>query len=245
MNAGMKMMLATRARDNDDRRSDGVERKDPRNNYPEGDRPENRYPSWIYPRYDKGDDHRQNEDRRGPRMEHNDEMEDRFRDRRGREHYDNGRFAPARSEGDRTISAHMEPYYPYVPPVRQEMAPIGFSVQGEMENVVPFSPRNHEGKKLDRETAEEWAEKMENKDGTKGPHWTFDQVKQVMSQKGIDADPAEFYLALNMMYSDYCKLAKKMNVNTMDFYSGMAMAFLDDKDAGEDKLMRYFRYVVK
>ena len=42
------------------------------------------------------------DDRRGGRMEYggmNYEPEDRFRDRRGREHYDNGRFAPMRNEG--------------------------------------------------------------------------------------------------------------------------------------------------
>lgn len=98
---------------------------------------------------------------------------------------------------------------------------------------------------LSMDMAMELAAKMENEDDTVGPHWTFEQVKQVMGQKGIDADPAEFFLAMNMMYSDYCKLAKKMNINTVDFYSGMAKAFLEDKDGGKDKLMRYFRYVVK
>lgn len=181
------------------------------------------YPKHPYPMYDN-------------------QMVDRHRDKRGREHYDNGRYSPMRSEGDRTVSVNYEPHYPYVPPIYQAGHSIGFEREEKMGNVVPFE-NGHE--KIDREMAEEWAARMENEDGTIGPHWTFDQTKQAMAQRGYDCDPVEFFLAMNMMYSDYCKLAKKMNINTVDFYSSMAKAFLDDKDGGDGKLMRYFRYVVK
>lgn len=97
---------------------------------------------------------------------------------------------------------------------------------------------------FDMAMADEWMAGLENEDGTKGPHWSMEQVKQVMAQKGIKTDPIEFYLTLNMIYSDYCSVAKKMNVNNIDFYIGMAKAFLDDKDISGDKLMRYYRYIV-
>lgn len=99
--------------------------------------------------------------------------------------------------------------------------------------------------KLDEETAKEWTQHMENADGTKGPHWSMDQVKQVAAQKNISEDPLDFWVAINMMYSDYCVMAKKHNVNTVDFYVDMAKAFLDDKDAKPDKLGRYYHAVVK
>lgn len=99
--------------------------------------------------------------------------------------------------------------------------------------------------KMDRETAEEWTEKMKNEDGTKGAHWTFEQAEQAMRQRGIDCDPVEFFVAMNMMYSDNCGVAKMLNVNTVDFYVYMAKAFLDDDDAKENKLMRYYEYIVK
>lgn len=99
-------------------------------------------------------------------------------------------------------------------------------------------------KKFDRETAEKWMSKMENEDGTKGAHWSYEQVTQLMSQKNIDCDPAEFYAAVNMMYSDYCKVAKQHNVNTVDFYFAMAKAFLDDSDGGENKIGKYYEYIV-
>ena len=47
------------------------------------------------------------------------------------------------------------------------------------------------------------------------------------------------------MYSDYMPVAKKLGVNNMDFYTQMAKAFLDDKDALPDKLARYYEYIVK
>lgn len=98
--------------------------------------------------------------------------------------------------------------------------------------------------KMDRKTAEEWTAKMENEDGTKGAHWSYEQITQLMPQKNIECDPAEFYAAVNMMYSDYCKVAKQFNINTVDFYFAMAKAFLDDEDAEENKIGKYYEYIV-
>lgn len=66
-----------------------------------------------------------------------------------------------------------------------------------------------------------------------------------MRQKGLNFDPIEFYAAINVMYSDYCKVAKKMNVNTVDFFASMAEAFLTDQDAVKDKLAAYYAHIVK
>ena len=49
---------------------------------------------------------------------------------------------------------------------------------------------------------------------------------------------------LIVYYSDYYKVAKKFNVNNTEFYADLAEAFLRDKDAADDKLMRYYEYVV-
>ena len=48
-----------------------------------------------------------------------------------------------------------------------------------------------------------------------------------------------------MMYSDYCKVAEKVGASSMDFYAYMAKAFLDDKDAADNKYGRYWACVVK
>ena len=94
--------------------------------------------------------------------------------------------------------------------------------------------------------AKAWTEKMENEDGTRGPHWSIEQAKQLMSQRSLTYDPNIFWVALNMIYSDYVKVAKKFGVgDKIDFYVDMAKAFLDDKDAGPDKLAKYYKYIVR
>lgn len=97
---------------------------------------------------------------------------------------------------------------------------------------------------LNEHAAKEWVRNMQNDDGTVGEHWTMDQVKQLMKQKDLKCDPAEFYAILNAVYSDYCKVARKHGVNTMDFYIDMTKAWLDDKDAVPDKAAAYYEYIV-
>ena len=215
------------------------------------------------------------------------DVESRFRDRRGREHYDNGRYAPIRNE-----MGYVGPYsggnrYGYEAPegnYRNEMRGgrngdrrgdtrgeeggtmrmIGFgreiynndmrsdaSVPSycEGDHMTGSKPKKGSAKSdmgMDEHLAKEWTAMMENEDGTKGPHWSMEQIKKVIEQRGIPGDPVEIWVAMNMMYSDYCKVAKKLGVNTMDFYAEMARAFLDDKDAGaHDKLTAYYEYIVK
>ena len=128
------------------------------------------------------------------------------------------------------------------------MNQIGFAAHDESERNNLHMIRGGAGyfEHLNKQTAEKWMESLHNEDGTKGPHWTMEQVKQVMSQKNWQEDPVRAWVAMNMMYSDYCAAAKKVNANTVDFYVNMAKAFLDDKDAGaEDKLAAYYYYIVK
>lgn len=220
----------------------------------------------------------------------------RFRDRRGREHYDDGRFAPqndgagmwadSRYWDDRQAyrpESHYPMTTPYVPPVyesdrHQEYSrprnKIGFVMEdsssrtpqefgkeyrsdaGRRENMDELTYRKSGtqmgGYKADmdvppmtRETAMEWAKHMENADGSRGPHWSMEKTEEARNQRGIQCDPLEYYLAMNMMYSDYVKAAEKAGCSSMDFYAYMAKAFLDDKDAQPEKLARYYQYIVR
>lgn len=264
MNKTTRMLLMTANRDG--KRSDGIRRDYGRTEYDDG---RTEYDGGGY----------------GP--------DSRFRDRRGREHYDNGRFAP-RDEGgmwvdgrywdDREAYQAPESHYPmttpYVPPVYERypdrgirpMNKIGFALEGEMERRTPEFGREyrtdagHQGMDemswrqgsaqmgrgagewvppLTREAGTEWVNHMENADGTRGPHWTMEKTEEARKQRGIQCDPHEFYVAMNIMYSDYVKAAEKVNCSNMDFYAWMAKAFLDDKDAQPDKLARYYRYIVE
>ena len=103
----------------------------------------------------------------------------------------------------------------------------------------------HKSNEFTMEDAVKWTAKMENEDGTHGAHWTLDQAKQLLIQRGLDYDPVQFWAALCMVYSDYAKVAIKHGAGgNVDFYVDMACAFLYDRDAPKDKLARYYEYVV-
>lgn len=107
-------------------------------------------------------------------------------------------------------------------------------------------PSDKKAAPLTRYIAEEWASKMQNADGTTGPHWSMEQTNKVMAQKQIGGSPLAFYLALNATYSDLCKMFEKYHINNMDAYVDFAKAFwLDDKDSVPNKLAAYYEYVVK
>lgn len=227
-----------------------------------------------------------------------DTMESRFRDRRGREHYENGRYAPARSE-------YTPPYYDgrhLVPPVYEAMDEprrdwtddgrrsnwrgqprdayeiawdgsgkfrreyedgrrmVGFGgpemhVQGpermdEMEHRRSQMDRGYSNSEavppLTLERAKHWTEKMQNEDGSRGPHWSYDQTTQVMQQRGYKHEPATWYAILNAVYSDYCGVAQKYGMaGNVEFFADIANAWLDDKDAVKDKAAAYYAYIVK
>lgn len=249
-------------------------------------------------RYGGGTDRRSN-----PRSEYENEgpeqyeVEDRFRDRRGRDHYDNGRFAPMRGEMARRNefggmryredeprnggfavwdrydggearggywpqSPHTPPYYK--PGMRGDgMNMIGFergpemhgdyrsdasyAAKDEMQHSTREKNRGYSAgsDRLTPEMAQEWTKGMHNEDGSKGPHWTIDQAKQVMQQRGISSyDPYEFWAVMNAIYSDYCTVLKKHGINNMDAYIDLTCAWLNDKDAVPNKAAVYFTEIV-
>lgn len=96
---------------------------------------------------------------------------------------------------------------------------------------------------FNRQMAVAWISNMINVDGTKGPHWNLDKTQDIQKQFGISCDPEQFWVAMNMMYSDYCKVAENLGVNTLEFYACMAKAFLEDPDAKPGKLARYYEYI--
>lgn len=263
----------------------------------------------------------------------NDEPESRFRDRTGREHYDNGRFAPMRSAYDdgnveqrnypyRMADVDREPprmgygmpYMGMAEPMRgtYDRPAMGYGEPARMNYPEPVrmgddedyrrkwtitenngaSPqyrgeRNADGmtriygfggnetmryegpsrvnemehrrgamergygnsdavKPLDKTTAHEWTKSMHNEDGSTGEHWSMDQTNSVLSKRGYNYDPVEWYAILNAMFSDYYPVAKKHGLaGSVDFYADMANAWLSDKDAVDDKAAVYFAKIVK
>lgn len=98
---------------------------------------------------------------------------------------------------------------------------------------------------LTMDQARDWLSKMKNADGTTGARWSFEAASRLMTQRGISCDPIDFWVTLNMMYSDYSKVAKAYSSDNPNFYSDMAAAFLSDEDAVEDKLVQYWEHIPK
>ncbi len=98
---------------------------------------------------------------------------------------------------------------------------------------------------------ETWKSMMKNEDGTRGEHFRKEQVQHACEKAGIDCEEFGddiFSLAMNMMYSDYCKVAMKYGVDAPEFYADLAKAFLRDKDFDgkpEEKLYLYYKAIVE
>ena len=105
---------------------------------------------------------------------------------------------------------------------------------------------------LSEEDMHKWQKSLKNNDGTKGEHFRKEQITPLIKQMNIDVQSMGgeeiFCLAMNMMYSDYCKTAKEYGVDKPDFYAKLAKDFLQDKDFGgepEEKLWLYYKCIAE
>lgn len=99
----------------------------------------------------------------------------------------------------------------------------------DLKNLVCYPP-------ITEPEAVKYVSEMENKDGSHGGHWSVARVKE-MACKHPEVKAfsfSDFYVALNMMYSDFYAPAK-----TEEDYIREAVDFLDDKDAPKNKMRRY------
>ena len=87
-----------------------------------------------------------------------------------------------------------------------------------------------------KESSKQVVSEMINKDGTKGGHWDKETTDRVLNSKGYGFNPCDWYVALNMIYSDYYKSGR-----SDETYIELAYDFLADKDAPKDKMKRYYR----
>ena len=226
-----------------------------------------------------------------PRAEYGRRIDDRFKDRTGREHYDDGRFAPMRGEYEGGMQMGYGTSYPthmgYSEPVRmgdnEEEGRRSWKIienngyghtepmyNGDgMRRVMGFAGSSVDYHRIDemshrsgekmpghasakglpmmtREMAEEWMANIHNEDGTKGPHWSLEEVKTVMRKKGLQGDPVRIWVAMNAEYSDMVMVNRKHGVDEDDYYFDAALArWINDRDAVKDKEAAYYMYVVK
>lgn len=100
-------------------------------------------------------------------------------------------------------------------------------------------------REVDEPMAMAWVKRMRAADGSQGPKFKPDQAEQLRTMHCPQCKKWEFFVALNMMYADYCEVAQKMGVDRPDYYACMARAFLEDEDASEHKLAKYMERIAK
>jgi len=134
----------------------------------------------------------------------------------------------------------------------------GYDMRGDMRGDMRYDDydRHYEfeynqydgmGMELTRKEMKKWEKAMENSDGSRGFKFKEEQILPITQQHGIkfgkDFSEEEFVLAVNMLYSDYCKVLG----GDLQLYIKMAKAFLCDDDfdgTGSEKLALYYRYIV-
>lgn len=92
------------------------------------------------------------------------------------------------------------------------------------------------GEKLTLTMAENWVKDMKPM-----AKWTKEETDNVISKKDLDVNDIDFYACMNMMYSDYGKTFGE----DVEKYIDMSLDFLNDPDAKENKLYRYYKYLTK
>lgn len=103
---------------------------------------------------------------------------------------------------------------------------------------------------LKPEDANCWNSKMRNVDGTMGGHWTVDQTTELAQSLGVEfthISPWCWNVTCNMMYSDYCSVARAFGTDIPNWYGSMAKAFLFDPDGlpPKEKVAAFYNHVVK
>ena len=153
------------------------------------------------------------------------------------------RYMPRRKDG--TFRPRNEMYANYRGEREDAIEPNEREGRG---HIIGFTDRMRGGggeNKMTPEMAKKWVQKMRCEDGSPGEHWNMEQVKHLMAERGVKHDPAEVYAIMNALYSDYCKVFKKYGLTTPEAVLDMAVAWIEDSDAVQDKVMAYYECIVK
>lgn len=119
-----------------------------------------------------------------------------------------------------------------------------------MEPMYNHMDMKDKPKKLTDKQIEEWMKEIENSDGTRGTHFTKEQVKQMAQKLGVkyeDFSESELYAASNMAYADYCSTLEGYT-KSPEAYVKLAIDFLDDDDFYDSpsvKLALYYNNIVE
>ena len=105
------------------------------------------------------------------------------------------------------------------------------------------------GPHFNEEHARKAVSKMQNEDGSRGPHWSLEESTQIANQYNINLNNTfnkyDWFVALNMIYSDYYRVILSItNSSNTKHYVEFTKAWLNDKDIDEGKMWYYYIYVM-
>lgn len=92
------------------------------------------------------------------------------------------------------------------------------------------------GETLSKEMAEEIVNNMR----PYGMHWNYEQTRQIQEQYGLNNIRTEdFFVVLNSAYNDYRDIFN----DNIDMYIKFTIDFINDEDAGQGKIFKYFTII--
>ena len=76
-----------------------------------------------------------------------------------------------------------------------------------------------------------------------GEHWSMDKIKDLLNSKGMSHEcTIRYYLVMNMMFNDYARTADAFKEkDNVDFYYHLSYDFINDADAPDFKVEKYFK----
>lgn len=95
------------------------------------------------------------------------------------------------------------------------------------------------GEVLSEEMAEHWVSSMSPR-----ALWSREETDSVKAQYGINIKSEDFYVLMNMAYSDYGNILGDPNEH-LDRYVQFTKDFIEDKDAKDNKIYNYYKNIVK
>ena len=91
---------------------------------------------------------------------------------------------------------------------------------------------------FDEEMAKEIVEEMK----PLGEYWNLDTIKQVKESNGLECNLYDLYVVMNSMANDYKDV---INLEDVETYIKLSKAFMNDEDASEHKVWKYFTKIPK
>lgn len=134
-----------------------------------------------------------------------------------------------------------------IPNIEKEMKRVletGWMCRDDLKMLVLLGEAmeymHHVNREFTEEDARKWVEHMDPP-----ARWTMEQTTAVMEKNGYHHRPCVFYAVMNMLFSDYGRTVIKFGQDKPEFWAAMAHDFIEDPDAEDMKVGRYWRDIVK